>query len=122
TKQFMVESMESLPARTEWMAEFLQFQTDKYEFDQPRQILFDELDRIDDLSADGYAAFAKKTFRKDKAVVIRVKASAKGQQGDTRSKLAFSAKSHGKDITPFVDPSEASRALPVPKGPSVLTK
>jgi zinc protease len=120
-KQAFVENLESIGARTEWMADFLQFQRTKYTFTQDRQILFDELDRLDKVDASGFAAFAAKTFQKSKAVVIKIKASEKGLKGDTRSDLKFSAKTHDKDaVKPIVDPSEAQRPLPAPQGASLL--
>jgi zinc protease len=119
-KQSFIEGLESLPGRTGWMAEFLQLQKGKYQFTQERQILFDELDRLDRLSAGGYAGFAKRTFQKDRAVVVQIKASDKGKKGDTRSGLTFSAKSHDKDVEPLVDPAEAKRPLPAPRTASIL--
>jgi zinc protease len=120
-KGFFISSMESIIARTLWMAEFIQFQTNRYKIDQPRQILFDELDRMDKLTADGYASFARRTFQQDKAVVIKIKASDKGQKGDVRAKLEFKAKSHNEPLKPLVDPADANRPEPAPKAKSVLS-
>ncbi len=124
-KMAFVESMESLPARAERVANEIQFGDGSIAFGaegKGSEYLMKDFLAIDKLTPDGYGDFVKKTLDKDKAVVVVFKPNKAGKKGDTRSELTFTATSHDKQPEPIVDPAEAKHPLPSPKSGSILSK
>jgi zinc protease len=126
TKSFLkmgfVESLESLSARGDRVADEIQFGDGSIAFDSTKEYMMKEYFEYDQLTADGYSEFVKSTLDKDKAVVVVFKPSATGKKGDVRAKVSYSGKSHDQQPEPLVDPTEAKRPLPAPKSNSVLGK
>ncbi|HEU5055875.1 MAG TPA: pitrilysin family protein [Kofleriaceae bacterium] len=124
-KMDFVERLESLPARAERVADEIQFGDGSIAFSaegRGSEYLMKDFFAIEKLTPDGYGEFAKKTLDKDKAVVVVFKPSKAGKKGDKRADLTFTATGHDKQPEPLVDPAEAKRPLPSPKGGSLLAK
>ena len=121
SEQGFIESLESLDARTAFIADQIQFERKPADFGQERPWLFDELDKIKNTSVAGYGTFVKQTLQKNKAVVTFFKAKPTGVKGDKRSELAYQTNAT-KEPEPLVNPAEAKRPLSVPKEKSVLAQ
>lgn len=118
-KQSFVESMESISARAEFVADGVQFDH-RVKFTGEDNYFYKHLDGIDKLDAGKFSDFVKKTLSKEKAIVFIAKASEDGARRDQRSKLKFSAKTHEQKADPIIDPATANEPLPAPANNSIL--
>ena len=121
-KMGFVESLESLSAKGDRIADEIQFGDGSIAFDSNKEYMLKEYFEYDQLTADGFGDFVKSTLDKDKANVVVFKPSASGKKGDERVAMTFSGKSHDQQPEPLVDPSEAKRPLPAPKSNSIIGK
>ncbi len=119
-RQSVVESLESLSARAERIAEMVQFDK-KVSFDSNQVFMYDYLDRIDSLDPSKYESVVRKVLDKDKAVVLVARANENGIKGDRRASLKFSAQT--QDVREAkIDLTEAKRPLKAPQTDSILVK
>ncbi len=109
-KAEFVQSLERLDARTETVAELVQFSKD-FDFDSSDMYVFHELDKISKFDFAKVGAIVKKTLDWSNAGIVIVKPSEKGITGDKRSKVAYSQKSDAAFTDPPVDPAEAKRPI-----------
>jgi zinc protease len=118
-KAGFITNLESLAARADMVADLVQFERE-FDFNSSQEYLIKELQKIESLDGGKFRQFIKGTLRKDNAVVVVIKADKKGLKGDRRSGLKFTARSHDKEMTPILDPREASRPLAAPRTMSIL--
>jgi zinc protease len=107
-KARFVENMESLTARTQQMAGFVQFDTN-FDFNSSQLYQFYELDKIDKFDSTKVGAVIKRVMDWDKSVIVVVKPNREGIKGDRRSKVTFQTKSDTNMDNGDVDPSDAMR-------------
>ena len=110
TKAEFVQGLERLDARTEAVAELVQFSKD-FDFDSSDMYVFHELDKISKFDFDKVGAVVKKVMNWDNAGIVVVKPSEKGISGDKRAKVKYSQKSDAAFTDPPVDPAEAKRPI-----------
>jgi zinc protease len=113
-KADLIRSFEPLSARTQLIAQEVQFNT-KVDFDSNDLYMFKELDKIESFSADQIGAAVKKSISPSKMRVMIFKPSANGLKGDARAKIKFQTKSHESREAPDVDPTEARRPIKLSK-------
>lgn len=119
-KMDFVAGIEGMAGRAARVADAIQFPTGEVDFGAiGQEYLLAEFKRIDSLTADGYGDFVKNTLDRDKAVVVVFRPKA-GGTGDIRAALEYSAGGHGDRVDPLVDPAEARRPLPAPRGRLIL--
>lgn len=118
-KAAFVESMESISARAEFVANGVQFDK-RVEFTGEDNYFYKHLDGINKLNTGKFKSFVKKTLARDKAIVFIAEASKDGKRRDSRSKLTFSAKTHKQKADPVIDPATANTPLPAPTQNSIV--
>src|SRR6185503_18518898 len=111
-KQNFIQQMEPLTARTNIVADEVQFAKD-FDFNSQDLYVFHQLDKIGKYDGKAIARAVKKALDPDKARVIVIKPNKEGLKGDTRSKIVFQTKSHETREVPEVDPREAKKPLKV---------
>ena len=111
-KASFIEGLERLSARTETVADLVQFSRD-FDFNSQDQYLFHQLDKIEKFDSTAVGSAVKKALDWDKAAIIIVKPSEKGLKGDTRAKVAFAPNSDAAMTDPVVDPREAKHPVKV---------
>lgn len=122
-KQQMVQIMESLSARNQFMATWIQF--DKRlqpDFISEKTWMYEVLNRFGDISESKYKKLVKKVLDKKKATVLIVKANKSGLTGDKRAKLAYKSGAHENREVPPVARGEWDRPLKTPSSESILSK
>jgi uncharacterized glyoxalase superfamily protein PhnB len=110
TKADFVQSLERLDARTETVAEMVQFSKD-FDFDSRDLYVFHELDKIGRFDLASVGAAVKRALDPDRARVAVFKPSKEGAKGDRRSRVRFQTRSHDAVEAPEVDPAEARRPI-----------
>jgi len=110
TKADFVQGLERLDARTETVAELIQFSTD-FDFNSSDMYIFHELDKISKFDFDKVGGIVKKVMNWDNAGIVVVKPGTKGITGDKRSGVKYSQKSDAAFTDPPVDPAEAKRPI-----------
>jgi zinc protease len=110
SKADFVASLERLDARTETVAELVQFSRD-FDFDSTDMYVFHELDKISKFSFDKVGGIVKKVLDWNNAGIVVVKPSTKGIMGDKRAGVKYSQKSDAAFTDPPVDPAEAKRPI-----------
>ena len=118
-KQSFVESMESISARAEFVANGVQFDH-RVKFTGEDNYFYKHLDGIDKLDPGKFKSFVKRTLDKKKAIVFIAEASTSGAKRDARSKLKFSSKTHEQKADPIIDPATANTPLSAPTTDSIL--
>jgi zinc protease len=119
-KMDFVAEIEGMAGRAARVADAIQFPTGEVDFGaMGQEYLLAEFKRIDSLTADGYGDFVKNTLDRDKAVVVVFRPAARGG-GDIRAALDYSPGGHDEPVEPLVDPAEARRPLPAPRGRLIL--
>lgn len=111
-KASFIEGLERLSARTETVADLVQFSRD-FDFNSNQMYLFHQLDKIEKFDPARVGAVVKKALDWDKAAIIVVKPSEKGLKGDTRATVKFAPNSDAAMTDPVVDPREAKRPVKV---------
>jgi predicted Zn-dependent peptidase len=106
----MLKGLERLDARTETVAELVQFSKD-FDFDSSDMYVFHELDKISKFDFAKVGAIVKKTLDWNNAGIVVVKPSEKGISGDKRSGVKYSQKSDAAFTDPPIDPAEAKRPI-----------
>lgn len=122
-KQQMVQTFESLSARNQFMANWIQF--DKRlnpDFISDKTWMYEVLNRFGDLEESKYERLVKKVLDKKKATVLVVKASKNGLTGDKRNALAYKAGVHENREKPPVEVGEWDRPLKTPTSRSIFNK
>ena len=109
-KAQFVQSLERLDARTETVAELVQFSKD-FDFNSSDMYVFHELDKISKFDFEKVGAVVKKALDWNNAGIVVVKPSTSGIVGDKRSSVTFSQKSDAAFTDPPVDPAEAKRPV-----------
>jgi zinc protease len=109
-KAQFVQSLERLDARTETVAELVQFSKD-FDFDSADMYVFHELDKISKFDFEKVGAVVKKALDWNNAGIVVVKPSTKGIVGDKRSSVTYSQTSDAAFTDPPIDPAEAKRPV-----------
>ena len=115
-----IEGLESLGARTNAVADLVQFDKD-VNFDSGDVYVFHRLDKFSKFDGDFVAKVVKQYIDFDKAKVFVIKANANGIKGDTRTSMHFDKQSDEAIINPDVDPAEAMHPIKVKSGLGNLT-
>jgi zinc protease len=111
-KASFIEGLERLSARTEEVADLVQFSRD-FDFNSNQMYLFHQLDKIEKFDSTAVGGAVKKALDWDKAAIIVVKPSEKGLKGDTRATVKFAPNSDAAMSDPEVDPREAKHPVKV---------
>ncbi|HEU4612394.1 MAG TPA: insulinase family protein, partial [Kofleriaceae bacterium] len=109
-KASFIEGLERLSARTQTVADMVQFSKD-FDFDSSDMYLFHELDKISKFDGGKVAKVVKSTLDWNKAAIVVVKPSTKGITGDKRSKVKFQANADAAFTDVPVDASEAKHPI-----------
>ncbi|HUJ57333.1 MAG TPA: pitrilysin family protein [Kofleriaceae bacterium] len=111
-KAAFIEELQRLPARTEAVADLVQFSRD-FDFNSSDRYLYHQLDKIDKYDSGMVATQVKAALDWDKAAIVIVKPNKEGIQGDTRSRVKYDGKSDPGMTDPQVDPREAVHPVKV---------
>ncbi len=121
SKLGMIEGLESIGARSGWMADKIQFDAKaQRDFGGDATFLYQDLEKLDKLDWEEFKGFVRKMLSKKRAMVLIAKASDSGLKGDTRDDKQFEADPEKIRNKPLVDVSEAKRALNVPSQQSLI--
>jgi zinc protease len=120
SKARYIMGLESLNARTEEIANLMQFGS-KTDFSGSSEYIIDKMRQMDEVKQESYRSYVKKALSKEKGTVFVFRKSKSGLSGDKRAagKLADSVDVYGK-VEPEFDPANADKPAPYPAKPSIL--